>query len=100
MSSNDPTSLISPDFSGRKHQIPELVHDEGGQLWCPYFRDFTRCNLQRAEDFGLVIAVWSVNELNDIDKMISFSVDAIVTDFPDHVQSALEDRGYNWRTQS
>ena len=58
------------------------MHDAGGQLWCPYFRDFTRNDLQRAEDLGLVIAVWSVNEFNDIDKMISLSVDAIMTDFP------------------
>ncbi|MEL0286489.1 MAG: hypothetical protein VW949_08130, partial [Paracoccaceae bacterium] len=28
-SSNDPTALISPDFSGRKRQIPDLVHDAG-----------------------------------------------------------------------
>ena len=99
-SSNDPTALISPDFSGRKRQIPDLVHDAGGQLWCPYFRDVTRRDLQRAKDLGLVIAVWTVNEFKDIDKMISLSVDAIVTDFPDRVQSVLEDRGYNWRTQS
>ena len=64
------------------------------------FRDVTRRDLQRAKDLGLVIAVWTVNEFKDIDKMISLSVDAIVTDFPDRVQSVLEDRGYNWRIQS
>lgn len=92
----DSAQSISPDFTGREDQIPDLVHEAGGYLWCPYVHDVTAATAARAKELGLVVAVWTVNELDDIDRMIDFGVDAIVTDYPGRVQRRLSDRGYRW----
>jgi glycerophosphoryl diester phosphodiesterase len=38
-----------------------------------------------------------VNEPDDIEAMIDFRVDAIVTDYPGRVQQRLSERGFRWR---
>ena len=45
------------------------------------FQDVTPDNLARARSLDLVIAVWTVNSLCEIDRMIAIGVDAIVTDY-------------------
>ena len=92
----DSSKSISPDFSGREHQIPSLVAKAGGSLWCPYVNDVTAETVANAHKLGLVVAVWTVNEREDIDRMIDFGVDAIVSDYPSRVQGRLETRGISW----
>ena len=98
LSKNDPTVLVAPNFEGQKHRIVELVSERGGGLWCPYVKDVTARDVNRAKELGLVIAVWTVNSIKDINDMIKLGVDAIVTDYPDRVQRQLLDKGYIWRT--
>lgn len=92
----DSSKSISPDFSGREHQIPSLVAKAGGSLWCPHVNDVTAETVADAHNLELVVAVWTVNEPEDIDRMIDFDVDAIVSDYPGRVQGRLEARGYSW----
>ncbi len=92
----DSAKSISPDFAGREEKIPELVQKANGALWCPYVNDVTAENVQRAREMGLVVAVWTVNELDDIDRMIAFKVDAIISDYPGRVQRRLSDQGIAW----
>ena len=61
-----------------------------------HFEDITKDDLLRAKDLGLCVAVWTVNEPDDIDAMIDLHVDAIITDYPGRVQRRLSDRGWLW----
>lgn len=93
----DSAKSISPDFSGRaEDSIPDLVAKAGGILWCPYLNDVTREDVRRAQELDLIVAVWTVNEMDDIDRMIQFGVDAIISDYPGRVQRRLSDQGYTW----
>lgn len=92
----DSSKSVSPDFSGCVDQIPDRVAASGGVLWCPYLRDVTKDGVARARDRGLIVCVWTVNEIDDIDRMIDFGVDAIVSDYPGRVQRRLADAGYVW----
>lgn len=92
----DSSKTISPDFSGRAHLIPDLVVQAGGVLWCPYVYDVTQAAVTRAKELGLVVAVWTVNEPDDIARVASYGVDAIVTDYPGRVQRYLADHGLRW----
>lgn len=92
----DPTALVAPNFEGQTHRIAELVFERGGKLWCPYFRNIMARDVNRAKELGLVVAVWTVNNLKDINYMINIGVDAIVTDYPNRVQKQLHDKGYSW----
>ena len=91
------TSLHStPDFSLPDISLPDEVKKAGGELWCPHFKDILKDDLMRAKDLGLCVAVWTVNEPDDIDAMIDLHVDAIITDYPGRVQRRLSDRGWLW----
>lgn len=92
----DSSQSVSPNFAGREDQIPELVAQAGGVLWCPYLQDVTSERMARARALGLIVAVWTVNECEDIDRMIAFGVDAIVSDYPGRVQRRLADHGLGW----
>ena len=92
----DSAKSVSPDFSGVAHRIPDMVHQAGGALWCPFVKDVTAPSVARAKELGLCVAVWTVNEPDDIDRMIDLRVDAIVTDYPGRLQRRLSDRGFRW----
>ena len=87
---------VSPDFTGRTADIPRMVKDAGGALWCPYVYDITPGLVATAKSLDLCVAVWTVNEPGDIDRMIDLQVDAIVSDYPGRVQRRLSDRGLKW----
>ena len=92
----DSAKAISPDFTGKAEQIPEMVAQHGGALWCPYVDDVTPSNVALAKELGLIVAVWTVNDIADIDRMIALQIDAIVTDYPGRVQRRLADQGIRW----
>ncbi len=94
----DSAQSICPDFRGRQDEIPLLVKEAGGELWCPYYADVTEQNVALAKDLGLCIAVWTVNEPHDIARMIDLRVDAIVSDYPGRVQRHLSDAGLTWQS--
>jgi glycerophosphoryl diester phosphodiesterase len=60
-------------------------------------QDITPEALRRAKNLDLVTAVWTVNTVEEIDCMIEYGVDAIVTDYPGRVQQRLAVYGYNWQ---
>lgn len=93
----DSSILVTPDFSNPDTSVPDEVSRAGGSLWCPHFTELDASSLARARELGLTIAVWTVNELDDIESMIDLRVDAIVTDYPGRVQQRLSERGFRWR---
>lgn len=80
----------------RGQSLPALVAAAGGQLWCPYHSDLTAEDRAEARSLGLIVNVWTVNEHEDIARMIALEVDGIITDYPGRVQRALLDRGMRW----
>lgn len=92
----DSSKAVCPDFHGRRDEIPNLVKQAGGSFWCPYHADVTAEDVARARDLGLCVVVWTVNEHEEIDRMINMCVDAIVSDYPGRVQRHLTDLGIGW----
>ena len=92
----DSSILVTPDFSNPETSVPDEVSRAGGSLWCPHFTELAAAALARARELGLAVAVWTVNEPDDIEAMIDLRVDAIVTDYPGRVQQRLSERGLRW----
>ena len=93
----DSSLSVGPNIKDFGDHIPDYVFDKGGSLWCPNVQDITPTALRRAKNLGLVTAVWTVNTVEEIDRMIEYGVDAIVTDYPGRVQQRLDVYGYNWQ---
>ena len=45
----------------------------------------TRKNVLNAKDAGFKVYVWTVNDVDDIARMIDFGVDGIISDYPDRL---------------
>ena len=92
-----PSQVFMQDAAGYSNSVPEKISALGGSVWCPYFKDITRDRLLSARENNLIVVVWTLNELDDIEAMIELGVDAIVTDYPPRVMSALIAKAKHWQ---
>ena len=77
------------DFDG---SVPELVHAAGCSVWSPFHGDLYAAALTSAQELGLRVIPWTVNEAEEIDAMLDLGVDGIISDYPDRVRTALAAR--------
>lgn len=73
--------------------VPRMVKAAGGAVWSPYFGDVTLEAVREAQQAGLKVVVWTVNEPQDITRMIDFGVDGIISDYPDRLRHIAAERG-------
>ena len=76
-----------------KNADPDKVYAAGGRTWSPDFQTLTNEKMQAARRLGLKVIPWTVNERNDIARMLELKVDGIISDYPDRVREALQRRG-------
>lgn len=84
------------------YSLPRMVKHLGGHCWEPYEMDLTKSDLVEAHRQGLNVVVWGWPEeegtefnYRQIEKMIDFGVDGIITDRPDILRGILASRGLN-----
>ncbi|KAB1156192.1 glycerophosphodiester phosphodiesterase [Flavobacterium luteum] len=51
----------------------------------PYFHLLTKENTKKIQNEGFEVFSWTVNEIEDIEKIKSFHVNGIISDFPDRI---------------
>jgi glycerophosphoryl diester phosphodiesterase len=51
----------------------------------PHFHLLTKENTKQIQENGQLVFPWTVNEIEDIQKMKSFNVNGIISDFPDRL---------------
>ncbi|RDI52301.1 glycerophosphodiester phosphodiesterase [Flavobacterium glaciei] len=51
----------------------------------PYFHLLTKENTVQIQEKGLQVFPWTINELEDIQKIKTYNVNGIITDFPDRI---------------
>lgn len=66
--------------------LPKLVQAAGGAIWSPYFGEVTAASVREAQQLGLKVVVWTVNDERDMARMISLGVDGIISDYPDRLR--------------
>ncbi len=91
--------LLPKDFG---YSLPKMVKHFGGHCWEPFASDLTKSNLDEAHRLGLKVVAWSWPEQEgvefnyaQIEKLIDFGVDGIITDRPDILRGILVTRGFN-----
>ena len=52
----------------------------------PNFKSLTQKNTKKIQDAGFKVYPWTVNEPEDIKKMIEIGVDAVITDYPERIR--------------
>lgn len=73
--------------------VPRMIKAAGGHSWSAFHRDLSAAKVKEAQDLGLKVLAWTVNEASDIAGMLDLGVDGIVSDRPDRVHEALGRKG-------
>lgn len=81
--------MAGANWNGPDDSLPDTIASLHGHIWAPYFEDITERQIARAKELGLIVNVWTVNDSQDISKMIKLGVDGIITDFPLRAKSIL-----------
>jgi glycerophosphoryl diester phosphodiesterase len=71
---------------------PARVHAAGARVWSPDFRDLDAQKVAQARKLGLRIIAWTVNEPDEIQRVLGLKLDGIISDYPDRVRAALKGR--------
>lgn len=75
------------DFGG---SVARMVQRAGGNIWAPYHADLTASAVAEAHELGLRVSAWTVNEPDDIRRMIEWGIDGIISDYPDRVRYEVD----------
>lgn len=51
----------------------------------PHFSLLTEENVQKAQEQGFKVYTWTINETEDIERIKTYNIDGIITDFPERV---------------
>jgi glycerophosphoryl diester phosphodiesterase len=76
--------------------LPKIIKSLGGHVWCPFYKDVTKKNIELAHELGLGVNVWTVSKESDILRMIEYGVDGIITDYPKKTQDICLSRNISW----
>ncbi len=73
--------------------LPKMVKAAGGTIWSPNFFGLTAGLVDEAHALGLQVIPWTVNESADMERLIGWGVDGLITDHPDRARDVLRARG-------
>jgi glycerophosphoryl diester phosphodiesterase len=81
-------------MSWRDHaSTAHMVKASAGTTWSPNFNHIDEAKVKAAQQLGLKVIPWTVNEPADMDRLIGWGVDGIISDYPDHLRAALQRAG-------
>lgn len=73
--------------------VPRMVKAAGGAVWSPNAGALTQAAVQEARGLGLQVVPWTVNAPADMERLIDWGVDGIITDHPDRLRAVMQRRG-------
>jgi glycerophosphoryl diester phosphodiesterase len=73
--------------------VPAMVKAAGCDTWSPYFADINAGLVKKAQNLGLIVMPWTVNEPQDIEAVIGLGVNGLITDYPDRALPILKRLG-------
>ena len=78
------------------YDLPKIIKELGGSAWHPYYKDINKKAVEDAHDNNLPVNVWTVNDEDDMLKMVEYGVDGIMTDYPLKLKEVCEKENINW----
>jgi len=69
--------------------VPKMVKAAGGKIWSPIAVDVTEALVKEAKSLGLVVLPWTVNERVEMERLIDWGVDGLISDYPDRLREVM-----------
>jgi glycerophosphoryl diester phosphodiesterase len=88
-----PVWLGGFDVDEHGGSVPRTVKALGARVWSPHALDLDEKRVKEAHALGLAVVPWTVNEREDMERVIALGVDGLITDDPELLRSVLEAKG-------
>jgi glycerophosphoryl diester phosphodiesterase len=85
--------LAGIDPAAHGGSVPKMVKAAGGAIWSPNVGFLDAQKMAEARSLGVKVVVWTVNEPEQIRRMLDLGVDGIISDRPDLVRAEMAARG-------
>ncbi len=69
--------------------IPELVHAADAHIYSPNYSSLDEQQVRQAQRVNVKVIPWTVNNVEDMQRLLGWHVDGIITDFPDRLANLL-----------
>lgn len=73
--------------------VPKMVKAAGGAIWSPNYRDLDEALVKEARGLGVKVLPWTVNDPAEMERLIGWGVDGMITDRPDRLRDVLAAKG-------
>jgi glycerophosphoryl diester phosphodiesterase len=73
--------------------VPKMVKAAGGAVWSPNGGAVTEALVKEAQVIGLKVVPWTINTPADMERLLGWGVDGIITDYPDRLRDVMQKRG-------
>jgi glycerophosphoryl diester phosphodiesterase len=73
--------------------VPRAVKAAGGKIWSPLYSDVDARSIAEAHGLGLPVVVWTVNNPEEMARLIDMGVDGIISDRPDVLRAVAAKKG-------
>jgi glycerophosphoryl diester phosphodiesterase len=93
----DPRWTAGLRLAEHGNSVPRLAKAAGCATWSPNAAALTPELLKEAQDAGLKVVPWTVNEPADMDRLIGWGVDGLITDYPDRAREVMKAGGWSCR---
>jgi glycerophosphoryl diester phosphodiesterase len=77
-------ALLVENVNGVKKNVKKLGFTPA--IYSPYYKLLNKKAVRRCHDMGMRVVPWTVNEVNDMRKLIRLGVDGIITDYPNLIE--------------
>jgi glycerophosphoryl diester phosphodiesterase len=85
--------LAGWDVDDHAGSVARTVKAAGGTVWSPNYRDIPESMVRNAQQLGLQVLPWTVNDEADLARLLDWRVDGIITDYPDRLLALMKARG-------
>ncbi len=72
--------------------VAHMIKAAGGAIWAPNFDSIDEPAVRAAQALGLQVMPWTVNEPADMQRLLDWKVNGIITDYPDRLRSVMRER--------
>lgn len=69
--------------------LPKMVRAAGGNIWSPRHEDLDSGLIDEAHELKLQVIPWTVNDPDDMARLIDWGVDGLITDYPDRLRDVM-----------
>ncbi|MGE3347740.1 MAG: glycerophosphodiester phosphodiesterase [Ramlibacter sp.] len=73
--------------------VPRMVKAAGGAVWSPNGGAVTEALVKEAQGLGLKVIPWTINNPADMERLMGWGVDGLITDYPDRLRELMQKRG-------